>query len=158
MGYIMQVLLMKQLFTTMRTISEHMRLEHGYLYNEWTDFLSAKNKDESKKLLKKFNDRLLAHMKLEDGDMSPTFNKALGIEKGVGLATLISRDHEQIVKLLNRVQEALDTDDSKKTTEAENHFIRALMKHHKKEEELLYDLFDIMISKKDWEAILEGKL
>lgn len=135
-----------------------MRLEHELLCDTWTRFLSEKDKECSKKLLHIFKESLLTHMKLEEGNISPAFNKALKIDKNVGPVSALSNDHFQIIKLLGRVEMSLDTNNEEELLYNKNHFIRALTKHHKKEEEQLYNLFDIVITKKDWEEMLKGRL
>jgi hypothetical protein len=142
----------------MRTISEHMKIEHIHLQNLWDDFCNEKEPHNSLLLFTQFKESLLAHMKLEEGNLSPTFNKCLGIEKHAGQAVVIDKDHSNILKILNKVESDIKLGNIDTISISKNYFTNALVKHHKKEEEMLYNLFDTIITKKDWADILEGRI
>lgn len=142
----------------MKTISEFMELEHLNLNKQWEDFATEKNKEKSKELLLKFSNSLLKHIRLEDGALSPTFNRYLGIEKGMSPTATMSSDHKNLIKLLDKVKVADDSDDIGACTYAKTHFGRALINHEKREEKLHYVIFEKLISKGEWEGILNGEL
>lgn len=141
----------------MKSILEHMKLEHEDLHTQWKSFLGAKDKKSQIRLLKKFTNSLTMHMKLEEVEISPVFNKDLSIDNGDGPTGVISHEHHEITKLLNLVQEALGLNDVAKIEYAENHFFRALMKHLKREEETLYNIFDVVLTEEEHKQILDGK-
>lgn len=135
-----------------------MELEHLKLRRQWEAFSIEQDKEKSKELLTIFIDSLLKHIHLEDGILSPTFNKYLNIEKGEGPTALMSSDHVDIIKLLDKVRTANEADDEEALAYAKTHFERAMLKHHEREEETHYVYFDKMILKEEWEDILKGKV
>lgn len=136
-----------------------MELEHKNLVKQWRDFLIEKDEEMADELLETFTDNLLRHIHMEDGSLSPTFNNYLKIDKGTGPTAVMKDEHEDLIKLLDKVKAARDADDEKAFAYAANHFERALLQHHEREEKGQYVFFDKIISQKDqeeWEDILNG--
>jgi iron-sulfur cluster repair protein YtfE (RIC family) len=142
----------------MRTISEHMKIEHAHLQKLWDDFCNEEDLNYSPPLFVRFKESLLSHMKLEEGNLSPTFNKCLGIDEHAGQAMAINRDHSNILKILNKVESDMKSGDMNTLSMSKKNFTHALVKHHTKEEDMLYNLFDTIITKKDWADILQGRI
>ena len=142
----------------MKTISEFMKLEHTHLEEQWEEFSAEKNKKKAERLFRRFEENLLKHIHLEDGALSPTFNRYLGIEKDAGPSVVMSGDHMAIIKLLNKVKGAFDSGDTERLEYAKNHFKRAHLKHHEREEKTHYTFFDKVIAQKEWEDILNGEV
>jgi hemerythrin-like domain-containing protein len=142
----------------MRTISEHMKIEHMHLQNLWDDFCDEKEPHDSLILFALFKESLLSHMKLEEGKLSPTFNKCLGIDEHTGQASVMNKDHSNILKILNKVESDIKLGDVNRISISKQYFTNALVKHHTKEEDMLYNLFDTIITKKDWADILQGRI
>lgn len=135
-----------------------MELEHLRLQKQWEDFSAEGNRTKARKFLLRFQGNLLHHIQLEDGALSPTFNKYLKIERGTGPSGTMSSDHDDVVKLFGKVMAAFDADDPEKLSYAKNHFERALIKHHRREEETHYVFFDKVIEEKEWNNILKGEV
>ena len=142
----------------MRTISDHMKIEHAHLQNLWNDFCNEEDQHYSLPLFIRFKESLLSHMKLEEGKLSPMFNRCLGIDENTGQAIAVNRDHSNILKILNKVEADLKLGDVKTLSLSKQNFTNAIVKHHTKEEEMLYNLFDTIITKKDWAEILQGRI
>lgn len=139
----------------MRTISEYMRLEHKHLLALYEGFVQATSREDIQHSFKNFSTALRSHIRLEEEYLSPSFNKHLGTDKEKDQTThILIDDHIKITKLLNNLKIALDVGDAQRIAYAEKHFIRALEKHHKREEELHYTLFDTIFSEKEWLDIL----
>lgn len=136
-----------------------MELEHRNLVGQWRNFLIEKNKEKAGKLLAKFTDNFLRHVHLEDGALSSTFNNYLKIEKGVGPTAVMNSEHVDLIRLLDKVKAAYDAGDEKALAYVANHFERAMLQHHEREEKTHYVFFDRIISQRDqeeWEEILNG--
>jgi hemerythrin len=142
----------------MKTILEHMKAEHKEVVTLYQDFLLAKNHKESVRLFEKFRINLISHLKLEEESLSPAFNKRLGLDEETSQITnVLKHDHFEIIKLLNALNLAINSESAEDIEYIKNHFIRALEKHHKREEELQYDVFNTIFSKEEWGQILKNK-
>lgn len=135
-----------------KKISEFMREEHRELDTLWASFASEKNKEHALINFEKFKEKLLMHMKIEDTQLSPIFNKYLGIQQGQ--ATVISEDHTTLLSLLEKVESGLTSNNASEFSYNQKHFRRLIIKHQDKEILTHYVLFDKIIPQKDWEEIL----
>lgn len=131
-----------------------MKLEHAHLDKLWAEFSVEDDKEMSRKLFKKFSKNLLKHIKLEDDILLPILNNKLVIEKETGPSAVSYHDHTNLVKLLQKLETALGSNDKKLLEYTKTHFKNALGKHLGREDQMNYPLFDTFISLEDWKKII----
>ena len=104
-------------------LSDFMRSEHAYLDELWGTFISEKDHKYSEALFKQFASALLQHMRLEDEVLQPIVSQYLGVNVNIGPAAMANRDHASLMKLLEKIEYALQNDPKRLTYEA-THFRR----------------------------------
>lgn len=135
-----------------------MRMEHAHLDKLWEKFSVEEDKEKSKKLFNKFRKSLLKHIKLEDDILSPILNECLVIEKETGPSAANYHDHENIVKLLYKLETAFNSNDKKLIEYTKTHFKHALEKHLGRKDAMNYPLFDTFISPEVWKKIISRRI
>lgn len=135
-----------------------MRMEHAHLDKLWADFSIETDDIKAKTRFNKFRKSLLKHIKLEDDVLSPILSKRLFIEKETGPSAVSYHDHENIIKLLYKLNVAFNSNDEKLIEYTKTHFKHALEKHLNREDEMNYPLFDTFISQQDWKEILSKRI
>lgn len=134
-----------------------MNKDHAFLDKLWEDFFLSKKIDEaSHTLLEKFYKELERHIRLENTFLFPRFNEYLGFGQNEGPIPVLLRDHQNIMRLLTRLEKVLQTDNFHDAQLISRNFQKLMVKHRKRENEMGYPVYDSFVKKEDWEDILLG--
>lgn len=134
-----------------------MDADHGYLDDLWDAFVKEKDDlSRTEKYLKKFEEHLLLHMKLEDEYLFKRLDDHIGTVENSGLIAVTIEDHKTIIKLLGLVKETLQNGNREKLVMTAKNFDQALAKHKDRELELQYPVSEAFIKPEEWNEILLG--
>ena len=141
----------------MSDISAFVNNDHDLLDQQWADFLSDVNGVVArKKLFRRFSEHLRRHINFENNELFPYFDRLTGIDPKKGPTAVLRRDHDIILKLLDRVKKAFAFNDDNKINHLGKHLQRAMEKHRERENKIHYSVLDKFISKKEWTKMLEN--
>lgn len=140
----------------MNIVSSFMDADHAYLDKLLAMFLSEqKNPGQARKLFQNLRGHLLVHIELENDFLFPRFDQFIGIELGSGPTAIAIRDHDEIIKLLEIVEEAFLINDTEKILESSKWLHQALKKHRSRENKIHYPVSDHFVKPEEWQEVIK---
>jgi len=140
----------------MKIVSSFMNADHAYLDELLLEFLAEKY--DFKVAVKKFKDfqkHILFHIELENDFLFPKFNEFTGLESKNGPTFIAMRDHEVIIKMIKKIEEAVILGNIKDILKNGKRLFNVFQKHKLREQKIHYPVGDFFVSIGEWQKALE---
>jgi len=141
----------------MQTVSQFMDEDHARLNKLWEEFLSEKKQIYvAHERLNKFTNHLEKHILLEDTILFPRFNAYIGFEGDEGPVGILSRDHDNIYKLLEGIRLVIMSNNLAQVLREGNNLKKLFDKHLEREFQMGYPICDTFVTPDEWKKLVEG--